>query len=83
MQNDVILCECNAVEHQIIITHDKEDGHVYINIHLNNYGFLKRLIKGIKYIFGIKSKHGHFEEIILSKAHVQKIEKILNTLKQE
>ena len=43
--------------------------------------FLKRVWSAIKYIFGYRSKYGHFDEFIFNKEDSDKLQKIVNHLK--
>lgn len=36
----------------------------------------------IKYIFGYKSMHGHFDEFIFKKSNTDKLQKVVNFLKK-
>ena len=79
MKNDLLICECNSNEHQIIIT--KIDGKIYATIHLKKISFFKRIVHGIKYIFGYKCKYGNFEEFILTSEHIAKINTMVSDVK--
>lgn len=78
---DLILCKCGSDQHQMIIHHDVEENEVYIHVHLSKRPFFKRLISGIRYIFGYYCKYGHWEEMILDKTHAEEFQNITNTLK--
>ena len=82
---DVLLCECNSTEHQLIVLYDNQDEYpqVYFHIHLNKKSFWNRLVYGIKYIFGYRSRFGAFEEFIFNPDDVEKIERIVTYLKHE
>ena len=82
-KNDILICNCSSVEHQIVIRKDEEDNIVYCEIHLMKLSFLKRLWKGIKYILGYKCKYGNFEEFIFSKEHGDKLIELGNFLKEK
>ena len=86
MKNDneiLFLCACSSSEHQFIVRWDNEYEQVYISIHLANYlGFWKRLLRGIKYIFGYKCKYGDFDEIILREKDADKLQTIVDHLKK-
>lgn len=61
-------CACNANEHLICFTHyhNDEDREIYLSTFLNHYDrWYRRLWRGIKYIFGFKSRYGHFDETII------------------
>ncbi len=79
---EILICTCNSVEHQIIFTYDEEDNVAYCSIHLLSQGFWKRLIHGIKYIFGHRSIYGAWDEIILNKKHADQILMLGNKLKE-
>ena len=78
---EILVCDCNSTEHQIVIYPDKEEGLVYCHIHLTKYSFFKRLWKGLKYICGYSCKYGEWDEFIFKKEHSEKLMKISNFLK--
>lgn len=83
-ENDVILiCECHSIDHQIRFDHDKDDNEIYVSIHLVTSNFFKRLIHGIKYIFGFKSVYGDFDSFIFKKEHADVLIKMGNLLKED
>ena len=60
----IFICACNSFEHQAIFW---KDDNLYIYIHLRTYrNFFKRLIYGIRYIFGYKSRFGSWDEFIFN-----------------
>jgi len=68
----MFICSCNSHEHQADF--HTIDGELYVTIHLTTHkSFFKRLISGIKYVFGYKSRFGAFDEFIFK-------EKELNSL---
>ena len=78
MERELFICECENTEHQIVFSwfeDDKVDG-VFATVHLRKKSFLKRLIYGLKYIFGYQCKYGAFDEFILNPADASKLEKI-------
>ncbi len=80
MENEILICECNSTEHQIIISYDEEDKVAYCHIHLVHYGFWRRLKAGLKYIFGYKCKFGEWDEFLLYPKHAQKLKELANKL---
>ena len=75
-----VRCSCSSPEHQLHIhfntwTNDSNiiDEEMSISIFLQEKPFLKRLVMGIKYIFGYKSKYGHFGEILIDKNTAKEI----------
>lgn len=79
---ETLLCQCGSEEHQIQFVWLDDDKEIYVYIHLAPHGFLKRLVNGIKYIFGHRSKYGDFEEIILRPNDATKISKVAKYLKK-
>ena len=56
-------CSCGGDEHTIKFTlcKDPDDFCIYVSVFLDQYNPLwKRIWLGIKYIFGYKSRYGHF-----------------------
>jgi hypothetical protein len=81
----ILLCACSSSEHQIIIhpsLDDPEDKLYYCTIHLQSYGLFKRLLLGIRYIFGYKCKYGHWEEFILDSRHVEQLKNLSENLSE-
>lgn len=78
---DILLCECSSDEHQIILRSFDNDNEIYCSIHLTTQSsFFKRLWIGLKYAFGYKSKFGHWDEFILSKKHIEKLNWIIKKI---
>lgn len=80
MTDELLICACSSDEHQIILHKDEEEKIVYCTIHLVTLSFWKRLIHGIKYIFGYKCKYGNFEEFILDNKHIDKLKELVKFL---
>lgn len=87
IRHELFVCRCDNTEHQLIFTYfddDLDERFVYCSVHLVPQGNIWRRIKdGIKYIFGYKSKYGHFDEFIFKNEDVHKLEKIVKYLKGE
>lgn len=77
-----IICGCSNVEHSIFFSTIEGDDDVYMSIHLVPLPFFERLVNGIRYIFGHRSKYGDFDEIIITKKDVGKVEKVVRWLNQ-
>lgn len=81
IQNDLFICECHNTEHQLIFNYFDEDDTVYVSVHLvPEYRIWKRIINAIKYIFGHRSRYGHFDEFIFQKKDAHKLAKIAKHL---
>ena len=79
-----VECECNSLEHVIRFSycreHDPSENRIYIHLFLKKDRFIKRLMHGLKYIYGHTSKFGHFEETIITKDKAVDIIKLLQRL---
>lgn len=71
----LVICKCSSSEHQMIFRSFKNEDEIYVDVHLTDQGFFRRLKHGIKYIFGYKSKYGAWDEIILDKKEFKQIVK--------
>jgi len=81
---DVIICECNSTEHQMLFLYSDDDGvpMVFVHTHLTKKPFWQRVKYGIKYIFGYKCQYGAFDEFIINPTDIPKIENVVNYLRQ-
>jgi len=83
-ERDILICECNSTEHQVVFHYDGDDEVVYMHIHLTTYhNFFKRLWVGLKYAFGYKCRYGNWDEIILTKKHIPIFKNILLNLNKD
>ena len=59
-------CQCHSNEHTVKFSIDEEDGTIYTSIFLNTfYPWYYRIWIAIKYIFGYKSRFGHWDCFLL------------------
>lgn len=78
----ILICECHSLEHQYSFWFDEEENLLYCEPHLTtNRNFFGRLIYGIKYIFGYKSRFGSWDEFLFKHNDVDKLIEILNKIK--
>ena len=85
MQQETLICQCSSMQHQFSFMwwEDKDlEGEVYMSVHLSPLSFWKRFKNGIKYIFGHRSIYGDFDDVILRKEDVHKIERVVEFLKK-
>lgn len=80
MDDIIAICSCGDVRHQIVFTFDPDSNIVYMSVLLNKLPWYKRLIYGIKYIFGYQCKYGAFEEVVLNENDCPKFYLIANYL---
>lgn len=79
--NDLFICECHNIEHQLIFSYNNDWDLVYCDIHLvPEHNTFKRIKNALKYIFGYRSKYGDFDEFIFKKEDVHKLQKIIDHL---
>lgn len=82
--NELFICRCYNTEHQLIFSYfeNDDDKEVYVSVHLNpEYNIWKRVWIAIKYIFGHRSRYGHFDEFIFKKSDAERLQKVVNYLK--
>jgi hypothetical protein len=77
-----IRCTCYSAEHLILFDEDiDEDTQMpmaYVHVHLTKEpSFWKRLLHGIKYIFGYQCRYGAFDEIILEPSNTVELNNML------
>jgi hypothetical protein len=78
MNREIIICDCNSLDHQIVIWWDEEDKLIYAYIHLvSRKNFFQRLGHAIKYVFGYKSRFGAWDEFIFSEEAEESLQKYL------
>ena len=78
---EFFLCHCNSPEHQFILSYDCEEKEIYITPYLSSYlSFWKRIILAIKYIFGYRSKYGHWDCIILNTKEIKRLYLLLDSI---
>ena len=84
---EVFICDCHSTDHQMIFLFSsdeiagKEFPTVYTHVHLNKKPFLTRLYYGIRYIFGHQSRYGAFDEFILQPEDADRLQDVVNYLK--
>lgn len=80
--NEIFICKCYNVEHQLVFTYNKDWNEVFVSVHLNpEYRWWKRVWFAIKYIFGYRCMYGHFDEFIFNRDDTNKLQNIVNFLK--
>jgi len=83
---DVLICECHSDEHQYLICYSEDDGQpmIYVHPHLITYkNFWQRLVAATKYVFGHRTKYGHWDEFIVNPKDADKLQEIVNFLKSD
>ena len=79
---EVVICSCQSPEHQMVFHYDDEDNEVVAQPALNHFhSFFKRIVVGVRYIFGYECKTGHFDCVIINKREAQRIIEVLQKIK--
>ena len=84
MKHELFVCQCESLEHQIIISECEDNGEhtVYVSIHLSpSNNIWTRIKNAVKHIFGYRSKYGDFDEFIVNSRDADKLQKVVNYLK--
>jgi hypothetical protein len=84
MNNELFICDCHSIEHQIIFIYDNDENWkaVYAQVHLNKKPFWKRVNYGLRYIFGRQCNFGAFDEFIFKREDADKLQMIIDHLKK-
>jgi hypothetical protein len=89
MEKDIIICDCNSTEHQMVILYSEDENQgikypmCYVHIHLTKKPFLERLKYAIQYLLGKKCDYGAFDEFIFNPEDSEKLQKLVNYLKEK
>jgi len=81
-----LTCACHDPEHTIRFVYDEDDikDPMYIDYCLcDNPRWYKRVWRGIKYIFGFRSKYGHFGEVLIHSDEAKALIKFLEAYVKE
>jgi len=72
-------CQCHSQEHTLVFEIDREDGYdICAYVFLNDWQeWYKRLWVAIKYIFGYKCKHGHWDAFLMHSKDYDRFRKML------
>lgn len=79
--SELFICQCNSIEHQLIFSYFPDDKEIYVTVHLRPHNFFRRIVEGIRYIFGYKCIYGHFDEFIFKKEDADRLQGVVNFLK--
>lgn len=60
-----------------------EDTGLYLEVHLGNFkGFFQRLVAGIRYILGHKSRYGDFDSFLFKDQDIDNLLEVLHSYKK-
>ena len=61
------ICSCSTPEHTLHWHYFPETDELMLSVNLNKFTFWRRLVAGIKYIFGYTCPYGHFDEVLVNR----------------
>ena len=83
---ELFICECHDTSHQFIISADPltvEFPEVYVSIHLNrDHNIFRRMWTAMKYIFGMRSTLGDFDEVIIKPEDADRLQGVVDYLRK-
>ena len=83
---ELFICECHDPSHQFIISADPLDSEfpeVYISVHLNrDHNIFKRIWTAMKYVFGMRSILGDFDEVIIRPDDADRLQEVVDYLRR-
>ena len=83
---ELFICECHDPSHQFIISADPLDSEfpeVYISVHLNrDHNIFKRIWTAMKYVFGMRSSLGDFDEVIIKPDDADRLQEVVDYLRK-
>lgn len=78
-KREMMVCQCESLDHQVSFWYDEEDGLLYCEPHLTTHrNFIQRLWFGLKYAFGYKSRYGAWDSTMFKDEDLNKLITHLN-----
>jgi len=67
-------CECDSLEHTMVVQYDPQDGDCYVSVQLSRYGaWWQRAWGALKYVFGYQCKYGQWDCTLLDSSQLAKL----------
>ena len=83
---ELFRCDCNDPSHELVILADQIDElspRVYVTVRLKkNISFFKLINIARKYVFGMRSVYGDFDEVTLKPEYSDELQKVIDALIQ-
>lgn len=70
------------IDSSLIAVYDSNRNQVKMYIHLNRISFRKRIVKGLRYIFG-SEKNGHYQAFALNASNKTRMINLIRKLKDD
>ena len=78
MDHELFVCECESVDHQLIITSDPDEDAIFFSIYLTTYRpWFERLKAAFNYVF--RNRRIEFDEVILDHADQERLIQVLQS----
>lgn len=81
---ELFRCDCNDPSHELVILADQIDElspRVYVTVRLkNNISFFKLINIARKYVFGMRSVYGDFDEVTLKPEYSDELQNVIDVL---
>jgi hypothetical protein len=79
LRQEYFACECHSDEHIFKFSIDPDDGDFVLSMHMNDYrNWFGRFWEAVKYVFGHKSKYGHWDVVQLDLRAVERLHRLTN-----
>jgi len=74
MDKEYFECDCSEFDHTMRVAYFKEEpDFMYVEVHLRQKSFFRRLWAAIKYVFGRRSDYGDFDEFLWTPKTAEKM----------
>jgi hypothetical protein len=81
METEYFECACFSDEHTLKFHWDADDNQLYTSVYLYHYrNIFKRIWIAIKYVFGYRSKYGHWDCFIMQLKDAERLRSLLDRL---
>ena len=79
-----VICTCTSADHDIRFVKDTRDGDVWVEVQLVAVDNIwRRIYNAIRYIFGYRSKYGHWDTTLISKEEAKKLQHFLKRYSEQ
>ena len=87
-ERDVIFCSCGSAEHQLLVWHNNEFSDEYRDVVLQPHlvtheNIFKRIVVAIRYVFGHRSKYGHWDSIIVDSTNYLPLKRAVEFIEEK
>ena len=74
-------CDCGSVEHTLRFVLDTREGELHTEIYLRQWHpWWKRVWLAVRYVFGYRSQHGHWDSWMLKREDAPRLRALLDKL---